>query len=473
MRCRFVACVVLGWMVCLGMAAVASPVFAWLPEGVEAEWTIGWKSMVPRTDTQDVDDGMISNEARVEGTFFWAGEGFCLYATPELRINDAISSRSPGGEIRYSGSGTTLMRHLTFASRGVELSFRELYLEKETEASRWRVGNQVFAWGTADFINPTSYFNPQDLRELLLKEEDALALGVPAVSMLRFVGAFSIEAVVMPMGIPQLNAWQGDYFYIEPDNFSLPVHRTENESSAITFENAGVGLKAARSVGSCDLSMSVYHGPDREPLIVPDRVIALPGEPVSVLARSFHGQVTSVGADVSADLGQCVIQVEGAWSFDKEGYVTQDASNPAVMVFPYEVVDSNFWSVSAGLNWFIPVVDWFPNHEGESVVTVEGHRSGYTEGGLGDPFYDRTLSLRYQDSFFSGRVPLSLFGVMDGDATGEMTWAKVGYDFQNGWVVDGSVVLFDGKAPKLNEVGSPFWYMRDRDLFIVTVTYVF
>jgi len=451
----------------------ASPECAWLPEDVEAEWTIGIKSMTPLKNTEYVEGGMISNEVRVEGFLFWAGNGFSVYATPELRINDAVSSHSPGGEIRYSDSGTTLRRNLTLSSRWTELSFREFYVEKETDASRWRLGNQVFAWGTADFINPTSYFNPEDLRELFLKEEDALLQGVPAVSMLRFVGDYSVEAVVMPMGVGRLNAWEGDYFYIYPDNFSLPVNRSDNEEPDVTFENAGMGVKAARSVGSCDLSLSLYHGPDREPLITPDRVTAVPGEPVSVVARSFHGDVTSVGADMSAELGQCVVQVEGAWSFDKQGYVTQETGDPSAIVFPFEVVDSDFWSVSAGLNWFVPVVDWFPGHEGESVVTVEGHRAGYTRGGLGDPFYDETLAFRYQDSFFGSRVPLSLFWLMDGDAEGQMTWAKAGYDFQNGLVVEGSLVFFDGTSPGLNEVGTPFWYMRDRDLFMVTVNYQF
>ncbi|VVS94932.1 DUF1302 family protein [Desulfoluna spongiiphila] len=470
MRCRVVVCVVLVWAVCVGWVF---PVCAWLPDDVEAEWTIGAKSMAPMKNTEYVEDSMISNEVRVEGALFWACEGFSVYATPELRINDAVSSDSPGGEIRYSDSGTTLRRNLTLSSRGAELSFRELYVEKETDTSRWRVGNQVFAWGTADFINPTSYFNPEDLRELFLKEEDALLQGVPAVSMLRFIGDYSVEAVLMPVGVARLNAWEGDYFYIEPDNFSLPVKHTENEEPDVRIENAGVGMKAARSVGSCDLSVSAYHGPDREPLMTPDRVTIAPGEPVTVVARSFHGDVTSVGADVSADLGQCVVQVEGAWSFDKQGYVTQDTSDPSAIVFPYEIVDSDFWSVSAGLNWFLPVVDWFPAHEGESVMTVEAHRSGYTRSGLGDPFYDETLAFRYQDSFFGSHVPVSLFWVMDGEAEGQMTWAKVGYDFQNGLLVEGSLVFYDGSAPDLNEVGSPFWYLRDRDLFMVTVDYQF
>lgn len=468
MRFRVVAGL-LGVVWCL----VGAPALAWLPEGVEAEWTLGVKSMAPLHETPYAEDGMISNEVRVEGAFFWAGTGFSLYATPELRINDAGGSWSPGGEIRYSDSGTTLRRNLTLSSEWAELSFRELYLEKETDASRWRVGNQVFAWGTADFINPTSYFNPEDLRELFLKEEDALVQGVPALSVLRFVGDYSLEAVVMPMGVARLNAWPGDYFYIEPDNFSLPVRHTANEVPSVSFANAGAGVKAGRSVGSCDLSVSLYHGPDREPLITPDRVEAVPGEPVTVVARSVHGKVTSVGADVSADLGQCVVQVEGAFSFDKEGYVTQDISDPASMVFPFSVADSEFWSVSAGINWFVPVVEWFPGHEGESVVTVEGHRSGYTRNELADPFYDRTIAVRYQDSFFGGRVPVSLFWVMDGDAAGQMSWAKAGYDLQNGLVVEGSVVLFDGESPGLNRVGSPFWYLRDRDLFFVTVTYAF
>ncbi|MEZ4565798.1 MAG: DUF1302 family protein [Desulfobacterales bacterium] len=60
--------------------------------------------------------------------------------------------------------------------------FRELYYNWSREKFRVRMGNQVIAWGTADFLNSTSYFNPSDLRELLFKDEDQVALPVPAVS---------------------------------------------------------------------------------------------------------------------------------------------------------------------------------------------------------------------------------------------------------------------------------------------------
>ena len=58
---------------------------------------------------------------------------------------------------------------------------------------------------------------------------------------------------------------------------------------------------------------------------------------------------------------------------------------------------------------------------------------------------------------------------MDGD----MLWGKVGYDFMNGLVVEGSLFLFDGDSPGQNRVGSPFWYLRQRDLIMVSMTYTF
>lgn len=460
------------WSLCLA-AVLASPAFAGLPGGVDAEWSFGVRSMVPLAETPHTEGGMIGTEVRLKGTLLREGDWCSLYATPELRVNDAVSPSSSGGAIRYSDSGTTLRRNLTLSSRGAELSFRELYVEKSMWESRWRAGNQVFPWGTADFINPTSYFNPEDLRELFLTEEDALLQGVPALSMQRFVGSVSVEAVVMPVGIARLNAREGDYFYITPDNLALPMRFDGTEAPDVAFKNAGVGVRASRSAGGCDLSVSLYHGPDREPLITPDRVTTVPGEPVTLVARSFHGQVSSVGADLSADLGTCVAQVEGAWSFGKPAYETPETPDLATLVFPWPVSRSDFWSVSAGFNWFVPLVAWFPDHEGETVVTVEGHRAGYTKGGLGDAFYEQTLALRYQDTFLDGHVPVSLSWVMDGALAGQMTWAKVGYDFQNGVVVEGSVACFDGEAPARNEVGSPFWYLRDRDLLALSVTWVF
>ena len=443
-----------------------------LPESVEAEWTAGFKTAAPMDGDTLSDEKMITNEGRLKGSLFWAGDSFAIYATPEIRVNDGFSSRTPGGETDYS-DGLTLRRNLTLSNRFMEISFRELYLEKEMLGSRFRVGNQVFSWGTADLINPTSWVNPQDLRLLFLKEEDAITQGVPAISMLRFFDAFALEAAVVPVSISRLQSEEGNYFHVMPDNFTLPIHVDANEPAPVTFENMGVAARLTGSLGACDLSVSAYRGPDREPLILPIRVATPPGKPVFVDVEPSHHAITGVGGDLSWNVGEVVVQVEGAYTFDKRGYVNQDVSQPADVAFPYPVVHSGYWDISAGFNWFVPTINWFPNHEGETVFTLEGHGSGYTEHGLMEPLYSRSMVARFQDSFWASRVPVSLSYMADIKKEGEIVWGSVGYDFMNGMVVEASIYLFGGHAPAKNTVGSPFWYLRNRDLISVGLTYVF
>ncbi|MCG8473846.1 MAG: hypothetical protein MI742_18615 [Desulfobacterales bacterium] len=443
-----------------------------LPESVDAQWTAGFKSVTPLNSDIRSDDGMATHELRLKGKLFWGGEAFSLYGTPEVRVNDGFTSHLPGGDIPYS-DGLTLRRNLTVSSRWLEVSFRELYVEKEIGETRFRAGNQIFAWGTADLMNPTSWFNPQDLRELFLKEEDQVAQGVPALSMLRFFEEYAVEAVVMPVSISRLQSESGSFFYVMPDNFALPIRVQENEPAAATFENMGFGMRISRSVGACDLSLSFYHGPDKEPHLIPERVDTTPGVPVSVHVDSFHSVITGMGGDFSINLGDVVVQVEGAWTFDKRGYVNQDVSIPSEILFPYTVKRSGYWECSAGLNWFVPVVEWFPRHEGETVATVEVHGSGFDRDGLGAPLYSRTLAVRLQDGFWENRIPVSLAWMGDIEDDGEIVWGSIGYDFFNGVVVEASLFLFDGSPSDASEVGSPFWYLRKRDVVNVSVSWEF
>jgi len=365
-------------------------------------------------------------------------------------------------------------RNLTLSSQEAELSFDELYFNYGRGRFRLRAGNQIYGWGTADAFNPTSYFNPSDMREILFRDDDEDTVGVPSLSGMFFLGDYTLEAVFVPVHIPPIMAPEGNFWALSTDSFLLPVVVDDPEQLDANSSNCGYGLRLSTSRGGVDMSVSGYRGPDRNLLFLPYEVIYQGGTPAALRVRPRTSIVTLFGFDLSAALGDFVVQFEAAYSPDKAGIVEQKVTSLTDLpglTLPFEIDRAHSLSYAAGFNYFIPMDRLIEGHTGDAVFTFEWFKAQYLEGGLYAPSITDIVSCKFEDSYFDGRVKTTVKGVFDMKHGGKVFWPEIGYDFQNGFLVEvGYAAIWTDKGSTW-ENDSIFYYFKGNDLFMAKVRY--
>lgn len=311
--------------------------------------------------------------------------------------------------------------------------------------------------------NPTSYFNPGDYREFLLKEEDELVLGVPSLSTMWYFGDVVLDVVFVPVHIPAQLPSKPSFWHPAIQNYPFDITIDETETLPISPKNFGYGARISKSIFGADVSISGYHGPDKEPLAIPDHTNLYLNKPVEMVIVPRHFLVTKFGFDFSIDFNKFVIQCEAAYSPNKKGI--PDLSSTKTYSLPIEEKESHYVSYSTGFNYFIPLNRIIEGHEGDTVLTMEWFQSKYFDTSLEKPLFSDMIVGRIEDSYFSGKLKLYLTGAYDAREQGFMVWPRVQYDFQNGLAVELSYVYINGKEDSM--IG----YYRDKDCVILRLHY--
>lgn len=421
---------------------------------------------------QSFQDANKKNELRGRFEIRYGTENLYFFTVPNIYLTSTLFNSEIGEDYNYNDD-TDVARNMKVSSSSYEISFNELYLSYDTENYRLRAGNQIYGWGTADVFNPTSYFNPYDMREVIFKDEDEYKEGVPSLSAMFFFDDYTLEAVFSPTHIPGRIAENGDYWQLSFDNYQLPIVFADPDALDTELSNTAYGARLSTSVMNSDISLSLYHGPDSEFLFVPTCLVVEEGNPVSVLVEPRTYVVNKIGMDYSMAMDKFVVQFEAAYSPDKRGVVSQQTDDIGGVTFPFDVKKSDHISYSAGFNYFIPLYSIFEEHEGETVFTMEWYQSKYASSNLADPLLTDLLTCRFEDQYFSNRLSVSLSGIIDTKNKGFTFWPQIGYDFQNGFSTELSYVHIHGKSDSINTTESLFYYLRNNDTLIWKVRYDF
>ena len=238
-----------------------------------------------------------------------------LYATPVIINKDY--PYSPSFKISRNGR---------ISGESYEMNFNEAYINATYPVVRLRAGNQVYGWGTADVFNPTSYFNPMDLREFIFKDEDERVFGVPSLSAMWFIGDYTLETVVVPVQVPSEIQTSTSYWAIKEQKGPFPVVVETPEALPAELKYAGYGMRFSGTFFGVDSSLSAYYGPDREPLMRPTRTIINSDMPVSILVEPEYRMMAAAGFDMS------MVDVAG-----KTGTTTSDNDRWFMGYTPYYV----------------------------------------------------------------------------------------------------------------------------------------
>ncbi|MBN2397130.1 MAG: SPOR domain-containing protein [Deltaproteobacteria bacterium] len=420
------------------------------------------------------------NEIRNRLQMKYGTEELFFYSVSNLYLLQTYLDKRADDYQRYA-KDQHVSRNLRLSSQEAELSFDELYLNYGRGTFRMRLGNQIYGWGTADAFNPTSYFNPDDMREIVFKDDDENTVGVPSLSGMFFLGDYTLEAVFVPVHIAPIMAPEGTFWAIDPDGgFVLPIVLGGIERVNVDFDdpeqlgggiaNVGYGARLSISRVGVDMSLSGYRGPDKNQLFIPYS-LAYQGTTAVLQVRPQTFIVTMFGFDISAALGDFVVQFEAAYSPDKMGIVEQSATTLAGLTLPFETDRAHFFSYAAGFNYFIPMDRLIEGHTGNSVFTFEWFKSRYLEDGLYAPLITDIVSCKFEDSYLDGRIKTTIKGIFDMKHGGKIFWPEIGYDFQNGFLVElGYAAIWTEKGSAWEDA-SLFYYFKDNDMVMLKLRY--
>jgi hypothetical protein len=420
---------------------------------------------------QDMKDIFKKDEIRVNLNYRYGKDTFYFQSEMNLYLSPNIIDDSLNPGFKYSEK-FDVKRNLTVTSELAEVNFRELYVNYETGRWRFRAGNQVYAWGTADVFNPTSYFNPYDLREFLFKDdENELRMGIPSLSMLVTFGNDSIEVVTVPVHTPSMMPAHGTFWTPEYSEGPFPVVISDPAALPFNAANMGVGIKYYRNIEGIDLHASLYHGPDREPAMQPQRTIYETGGPVSILVIPEFAVHNAAGLALSKTQDKFIFQAEVVYSPDRTGVVevdTADVTPDTVSdLLPFKTRKSHYISYSAGFNYMVPAKEWFKSHEGECVFTTEWYQSKYFDDELMKPQLTDIFTARLQDTFINGKLTASLTGIVETEGWGFIMMPKTSYKFDTGLSAEIYYAYISAGS------GSTLSYYGDNDIFAWRVRYDF
>ncbi|MDD5722542.1 MAG: hypothetical protein PHY29_02250 [Syntrophales bacterium] len=444
-------------------------------EAIGPEFTysgfIEFETFVNTGTGENFKDKNEKNEIRNRLQLRYGTEKLYLFSVSNLYLFQTYLNERADDHYAYS-KDHRVSRNLRISSQEAELSFDELYLNYGRGNFRLRAGNQIYGWGTADAFNPTSYFNPSDMREILFRDDDENKAGVPSLSGMFFLGDYTLEAVFVPMHIPTIMAPEGNFWALSiDDSLPLPIIFDEPEELGADIDNVGYGARLSTSAGGIDISVSGYRGPDKNPLFLPYKIIFQGATPVAVEIRPQSSIVTMFGFDLSAVLGDFVLQFEAAYSPDKGGIVEQRGTSLPGLILPFEVDRSHYLSYATGFNYFIPLSRLIEGHTGDTVFTFEWFQSKYLKGGLYAPPITDIVSCKFEDSYFDGRVKTTIKGIFDTKHGGKVLWPGIAYDFQNGFLIEVGYAAILGDRGATWDSDSIFYYFKDNDLLMGKVCY--
>lgn len=417
----------------------------------------------------DFADADKKNELRVNLEMKYGRDDLHLFLKSDLYYAPNLCGDDDPYDYRYA-SDSEMANNLRISGTTYEADFNEFYLNWRVSPLRLRLGNQLYKWGTADVFNPTAYFNPYDFREFLLRDDDQFRQGTPSFSTMYISDHLTTELVFAFAHVPTLFAPSGNFWSLD---MRAPLYTTRvepHDSLPVEWENTGVGGRISTTLAGTDLSLSGYHGPDRDPVMLPEAVAFQAGEPPELLVQPRYYIVDMLGMDLSKAVGDFVFQVEAAYSPNKRSLVKQALNGPDAVQIPFETRESNFIAYAAGFNYFVPTGRIFENHGGETVFTLDWYQARYADEGLYGAYFTDLLTLRLQDTFLDGRLFVKYTAMFEARHDGSLQWPEIKYDFQNGWSLTLAYAAIDGDLD--GEAFEPvFYHYRNNDFVSLTIRY--
>lgn len=295
------------------------------------------------------------------------------------------------------------------------IELRELYWDKATASSYWRIGKQQVVWGEADGLKMLDVINPQSYREFILDDFDDSRIPLWMVNM---EYNLSDNSVLQMLWIPdttthELAPGSSPYALSSPsqvpqisDNTNIAIKEAEAPNKL--FKDSDAGLRLTSFVGGWDISLNyLYHYVDT-PVVRAQRQ----GSDISVTQTYERSHLW--GGTASNAFGDWTLRAEFAYETNR--YHRTEAPLPGV-----EKADQ--WSSVIGLDWqgwsdqFVSM-QWFQ-------TTITGN-----DNPLVNDKREEVVSLLWESTFYNETLTLSWRHLHSLNNKDGLVRPKVIYNFQ-------------------------------------------
>jgi hypothetical protein len=274
-------------------------------------------------------------------------------------------------------------------------NIREAFVEYE--GKRWNIsaGQKIVKWGRADFTNPTSKYNPQNLISRSPDRED-MDMGNLLATINWFPAEkFSMQAVAVPY-------YRSSVLIIDP--VKLPENTTIEQINGLITDKQmmSYGLRADVHLKGIDMGISWFEGYDPMPgIALSSFYLDFSGpSPMATTKLSVKPYLTRVaGFDFESSLGSFGIRGEAALASPSLSYIT----NEYIPMKELKWVAGLDWSKE---NWRITgeyTGKFIPDFIESAMDPILGTEPDYTKlaGYLSTPGFDVNEYVRQQVGAFN------------------------------------------------------------------------
>jgi hypothetical protein len=187
------------------------------------------------------------------------------------------------------------------------LNVKDAVMRLHTPHVEFTLGKQVFAWGTADAVNPTDSINPYDYLDVL----DRYKIGVWSAAFTQTYGPLSHTLVIVPVFTPSRDPLlRSRWAPRTPPGLLAVVDDRELPDDGLNTVQFATRLKA--TIRGWDASISYYNGFDNTPVL---RRSSVAIAPFLVIPRftPVYTKLQAYGFDVSTTFGKLEVHGEGAF----------------------------------------------------------------------------------------------------------------------------------------------------------------
>ncbi len=383
------------------------------------------------------------------------------------RLNARLGSRSYHGmavlDYYYypeSGSDSQPSETYTTPRESGRIEAQELYL-RGGETLQFKLGKQLFSWGSADMFPVTNYFDQPDFREFFAIDKDDKNEGVPALSVKLLLGNFSLEGAATPVHNPALLPPRGSFWELSPEPvelsvYSLPVTIEEGEKLRGGLDNSSYAARFGGTIGDFDFHLSYYNGINRTVILKPELTGTTPAD-ASIEMKPLYERINAWGIDTAFTLGKFSFRGEASYSREMIAVREVEAATlqaglmqigtTYVDISPAEKVPSLAYTVGADYKL------WGDN----GLVLVEWMDSRYLEDRelYREPLINGMLLFRVEDKFFNEGLEAeagTLLRPEKGSKPGHLLFLDLTWNFQNGLSISAGGYIFRGNDDELMEL---------------------
>jgi hypothetical protein len=232
-------------------------------------------------------------ETRLRLSRSWSAEG-------RLRVEGAASDTGLGTRETYSDLSEPWQ-----AGNDLRLEIDAATIGWRRRSTQITLGKQSVAWGVLDGVQVTDRFDAVRRREAIFTQTRPERLSRWGARARFRVGDTRWDLAAAFDGSVNQLARPGDVFDVRAPRSrgGLPASIVPAAIAVDTPDDATLGLRASRSIGSSDASLLVIHGPDTEPVFRADGLGVVLDYPTRTL----------IGANWQRAAGSRVWRLEAAW----------------------------------------------------------------------------------------------------------------------------------------------------------------